>query len=381
MLAWARKMARADVEAVARRVGVSAERLTEWESGARVPTLSQLRELAAAYKRSMGVFFLKEIPRTGEPRPVDFRRLELSSDNVMSPELAAGLREAEAKRDAALDIYREIEEEPPQFDLQIAADATPEQAAEVIAERLGISMASRRSWGDEYQALAGWRSAIEAMGVMVIQLSRISIDEMRGAALWFNPLPVILLNSSDSPLARLFSMLHELTHLARHESALCDETEGVPRSRARDTVEVYCNHVAGALLVPRVSLLNQPAIAGSGTREWGDDVLRSLRRTFWASREVVLRRLLIVGRTTPEFYARMRQQFEAEYARLRERPAEGFVPPPRKVVLGNGRLLTKLAMDAYASSAITGSELARVLGTKLDLLPKIAAILRERAPA
>jgi hypothetical protein len=48
------------------------------------------------------------------------------------------------------------------------------------------------------------------------------------------------------------------------------------------------------------------------------------------------------------------------------------------VVLGNGRLLTRLALDAYAASAITGSELSRFLGTKLDHLPKIAEIMHER---
>ena len=71
----------------------------------------------------------------------------------------------------------------------------------------------------------------------------------------------------------------------------------------------------------------------------------------------------------------MRAQFEAEYEALRNRQ-EGFVPPPRKVVLGNGRFLTRLVLDAYAASAITGTELARILGTKLDHLPGINDIIR-----
>jgi hypothetical protein len=63
---------------------------------------------------------------------------------------------------------------------------------------------------------------------------------------------------------------------------------------------------------------------------------------------------------------------------MRKNKKDGFVPHPRMVVLGNGRLLTRLALDAYAASAITGSELSRFLGTKLDHLPKIAEIMHER---
>ena len=64
---------------------------------------------------------------------------------------------------------------------------------------------------------------------------------------------------------------------------------------------------------------------------------------------------------------------------MRQSKKDGFVPHPRMVVLANGRVLTRLALDAYAVSAITGSELSRFLGTKIDHLPKIAKIMHERA--
>ena len=136
------------------------------------------------------------------------------------------------------------------------------------------------------------------------------------------------------------------------------------------------------MLVPHESLQQHQLVQGSGLGSiWSNQELSVLRRTFWASREVVLRRLLMLGRTSQAHYRQMRAAFEAEYEALREAPREGFVPPPRKVVLGNGRVLTRLALDAYAASAITGVELSRILGTKLDHLPKIAEIMRERVPS
>lgn len=380
MLVWARESARLDIATVAAKAGTAIERIQEWESGMKVPTLSQLRTLCTIYKRSMGVFFLREIPRTGAPRPVDYRRFELSMQHLVSPQLAAGLREAETKREAAIDIFKELEEDPPLFDLHIPPDTPPEITAQRIAARLGVTMATRRGWSDDYAALSGWRSAIEKLGVIVIQLSGITLQEMRGAAISMSPLPIILLNSSDSPLGRLFSMLHELAHLVRSESALCDEIEDAPRAESSQIVEAYCNHVAGALLVPQESLLGHPLVLGTGTdSRWGTAELRSLRRIFWASREVVLRRLLIFGRTSSAYYNEMRAAFEAEYAAMRDKPRDGFVPIERRVVLGNGRLLTQLTLNAYSANAITGAELSRILGAKLDHLPKIVDIMRERA--
>lgn len=379
MLVWAREAARLDRATAASRAGVSEERLQEWEAGERSPTLSQIRGLAGVYKRSMGIFFLDAVPRTAVAKPVDYRRFELSATDRMSPELATGIREALAKREGALDIFTEMEEEPPRFDLALTRDVPPEAAAASIAGHLGIAMRTRRSWGDEYAALAGWRSAIESLGVIVIQLSGVPLEEMRGAAISLRPLPIILLNAADTPLARLFSMLHELTHLARSESALCDEVEDAPRPNDAQAVEVYCNHVAGALLVPQPDLLGHPLVQGSdASRRWSRDELQTLRRAFWASREVVLRRLLIAGRTSPAYYGAMRAQFQAEYQAMRDRPADGFVPFPRRVILSNGRVVTQLALNAYTASVITGSELSRLLGTKLSHLPKITAMLRER---
>lgn len=376
MLIWAREASQVDVSAAARAVGKIEEQFLEWESGTKVPTLNQLRTLANVYRRSVGIFFLREVPPT-PPRPLDYRRLELSTGHVMSAALANGIREAEAKREAALDIYVQMEEEPPVFDLSLPHDLPHEQVAARISERLGITMRTRRGWTSHYEALAGWKSAIEALGVIVNQISGISVQEMRGCSLALFPLPIILLNGADSPLGRIFTLLHELTHLARAESGLCDLVEDASRRDVADSIETYCNYVAGAILVPATQLQAMPEVSRANTETlWNAEQLQAISRTFWASREAVLRRLLILGKTSQVHYRAMREIFGQE-----ARSQAGFVPYPRKVVLSNGRFLTNLVISAYNSRTITGSELSRILGTKLDHLPKILGVLAERAAA
>ena len=378
MLRWAREQSRIELEDAARSAGQTPEPLDEWETGARTPTLNQLRGLANTYKRSVGVFFLREIPRVPR-RPRDFRRLELSAEGTLSPKAANGIRECEAKRDAALDIHLEMETEPPQWTLELPAQAQPERAAEVITEALGITMQDRRRWTNMYDALNGWKSAVEALGALVFQVSGVPVEEMRGCSISLRPLPIIVLNSADSPLGRIFTLLHELTHIARGESSICDMTDET-QARAVAQVEQYCNHVAGAVLVPRNELFSFEDVrqADEGT-EWANDRLLVMRRHFWASRETVLRRLLMAGKTSQRFYRVMREDFERQYQDLQEaQSSPAIVPPYRRVILSNGRALTRLALLAYNTQAITGSELSRILNTKLDHLPAIRnALSRE----
>jgi Zn-dependent peptidase ImmA (M78 family) len=375
MLVWARTQSRMDLDTAAAKVHQTPERLAEWEAGKRSPTLNQLRELANVYKRSVGVFFLKERPKVPR-RPVDYRQFEVKARETMTPALANGMREAEAKRDAALDIYTQLEEAPPDWDLSIRPKTPAERAAETILQRLGVTMQTRAGWQTHYEALNGWRTAVESLGVLVVQLRNVPIEEMRGCSIAHFPLPVIILNSADSPLGRVFTLLHELTHLARAESGLCDLAEDAPRTDSDEAVEAYCNRVAGLVLVPPADLLRLPDVQrANGNTQWSGEALQAMRRVFWASPEAILRRLLDSGKTSGEFYRAMREQFLRDYAAQREH-AGGPVPYYRVVLLNNGRFLTRLALNAYVAQAITGAELSRILNAKLDHLPKIREALK-----
>ncbi len=382
LLVWARVASRLDIPAAAKKINVKEEQLRSWEQGEKFPTLTQLRKVARVYKRSVGVFFLDERPKD-KPQPADFRRMELSLQHVITSELATGIRAAEAKRDAALEIYAQLEEEPPAFSLTLNLNNEPEQVARELVEQLGVTMEQRSQWRTEYDALNAWKAAVEARGVLVMQISRVAVSDMRGCALALFPLPVIILNSSDKPLGRVFTLLHELVHLVRTESGLCDVFEDAQRTEQTQQIEVYCNRIAGAALVPETRLLQHPLVARTpAAREWGGEEIMTLRRAFWASWEVVLRRLLIAGKTTQAFYRAERDRMQREFANDEGASTGGGpVPPSRRVVLANGRFLTGLVLDAYNSEVITGSDLSRILGTKLDHLPKIIDVLREREAA
>jgi Zn-dependent peptidase ImmA (M78 family) len=380
LLKWGRTSAGFTIDEAAAKAGVKPEQVTAWESldGER-PTMNQLRTLAKAYKRPISVFYLSAVPR--DPGVMhDFRRLPGEVAQIYSPALRLEIRAAYQRRDVALSLLEELEQEPPRFAARVAVNDDPEAAAKTARDVLGITYANQVTWREERKAYNAWRRAIEAVGVLVFQAVGIPTKEMRGFSIAEDVLPVIAVNQKDKPNGRTFSLLHEFTHLLLHKSGLCDFEENVLRPAEEDHVEIFCNHVAGAALVPRDHLLVEPIVVdrGNGPYEWSNQEIEALARRYGVSREVVLRRLLIFGRTTQDFYGRKRQEFLAQYkqAQPQAEPADFKRNLPQEAVSNYGQSFAKLVVGTYQQDRIALSDAAQYLGVRAKHLPTVARMLR-----
>lgn len=91
VLEWARKEAGLPPERVAKRTGVSPERLLAWERGEAKPTVRQAQTLAKFYHRSLSAFFLPQPPSL-PPLAAEYRRLPGIAPGTESPELRLAIR-------------------------------------------------------------------------------------------------------------------------------------------------------------------------------------------------------------------------------------------------------------------------------------------------
>ncbi len=386
LLIWARESAGFDQHDVAAKLHVAETRIAEWEEGAERPTVKQLLRLSNIYKRSFAVFYLPERPPEAPPVH-DFRCLPESEVLARSPELLLEIRKARRRRRLALELYEALGEEPPAFGLSLDVDrhSDPEQVGQQVRQALGIEYVTQVRWQGNYgyEALSNWRAAVERRGIFVFQARGVAVDEMRGFSIEDRPLPAIVLNISDRPpKGRLFTLLHELTHLLLREGGLCDLSErGSPSSEDR-RAEVFCNHVAGAALVPLQNLLEERLVRQKGSDpRWSDAELGQLSSKYGASPEAVLRRLLIAERTTRDFYEAKREHFLRRYARPRPKgEAVGWAPPSRVALATAGRPFARLVLASYGRERITASDVADYLGVRLKHLDKIRADLRMHRP-
>jgi Zn-dependent peptidase ImmA (M78 family)/DNA-binding XRE family transcriptional regulator len=383
LLVWARRSAGLNVESAANKVQVKPERLESWERGEARPTIKQLRKLGKAYKRPIGVFYLSDAPEDFQALR-DFRRLPGAVPLVESPELRFEVRRAQSRRDLALELCELMDAPPPSLPFSATLSDRPDEVAHAIRESLGIRYEHQVGWNPGYEAFNQWRAMLEDRGILVFQAGDVEISEVRGFSISADTFPAIVVNTRDSVRGRLFTMLHELTHILLQQGGVCNLHEETPPLTDEQRVEVFSNRVAGATLVPREYLLAEDLVAAKRQEAaWTNEELGYLADRYGSSREVVLRRLLICGRTTEAFYRAKREQLLEEYEAAARRAAgrgrAGFAPPHRVAISSAGRLFVRLVLDSYHQDRITASDVADFLDVRLKHLDKIESEVLRRA--
>lgn len=306
LLAWASERSRLPSEQLESKF----PKLDAWVSGEVHPTLKQLEGFAKATHTPVGYFFLPEPPT--ESLPVqDFRTRGAQTVGSASPDLLDTIYECEARQEWYRDFARTHDEEPVAVVGSMTTDIDPIVAGAELRSALRYEPGTRgATWTEAFRRLS---ERAEDIGVLVMVSGVVGSNthrpldpaEFGGFALVDPMAPVVFINGSDTKAAQIFTLAHELAHVLLGGSALDDAQ---PVSTSSQTVEQWCNAVAGELLVPGSAL---------GTRALGElapDELDALAAEFRVSTLVVLRRLLDLDRLEQATYW---ARYETEMARLR----------------------------------------------------------------
>jgi Zn-dependent peptidase ImmA (M78 family) len=247
-----------------------------------------------------------------------------------------------------------------------------QNAAAALARIFQLSSGIRASWGSRDEALKWWIRQTEAQGVFVFQSSAVEPDEARGFVLQDSYAPFIFLNAKEARAARIFTLIHELVHLLIGAPGLSNLRPIFrPRTEA-DRIEVFCNAVAGEVLVPTQLLAPRTAkVDHNHIREFISD----LSSEFRVSTEVVARRLLDMGVITPSIYRKLRKEYQDEWKRLQamQKKKRGGPAYDVRVVQKNGAAFVRLTLGAMSNGKVTVRDVSRILNVKLAHLHKVAA--------
>ncbi len=377
VLEWARLEAGyEDPEPVAKRLGVRPKRLLQWERGELKPTLRQVQTLAKIYHRPLGIFFVPEKPSL-PPLAAHYRRLPGIRPGKESPELRVAIRVMCQRREAAMQLSAELGYSLPEFREVARLSESPLDVGERLRSALGVSEQEQQQWRNEWQAWRRWRQAVENIGVLVFQFSKVDLQEVRGVTLPLFPMPVIGVNSKEiSPAARSFTLVHELVHLAL---AFANE-ERVARDECRpdsdwQKVERFAEEVASALLVPH-KMLEESLRQMSVRRDaWDVESVRQLARRFRVTPLAMATRLRTAGQLTWRGHDRWKQAWDAYVAQLPPRRS-GFATPAEKTLSQAGRPFAQLVLEALDGNRITAVEACRYLDLRWDHIEKLRVELR-----
>lgn len=353
VLQWARNLDRITIDEIAHKLKVDVSNVEAWENGSEYPTLPQAKKLAKQYRVPFAYFYLPDTPqRTKRLETVDYRTFGNWGIEEMSRELRWFLRDIEDRRDTMIALYREADQEPSLFTMKLSVDTPEEAVATKIRNLLSLTDDIQVRFRKPETALSYCISKLEERDFLVFQAAKIRPEEMRGLSVSYDIFPIIALNRKDEPSAKLFTLLHELTHIMTRTSGLCNDMSQDNTQLVQ--MELFCNKIAGLTLVPTLQLQqnrNIPLIQQYGL---DDTYVRTLARDFAVSREVILHRLWDINLIDRATYFDTLSRYSDEYTDYKNRKKQdGFLPPAMDAGTQVGKLYAKTVISAYRSDKLT----------------------------
>ncbi|MBE2320405.1 ImmA/IrrE family metallo-endopeptidase [Solirubrobacter sp. CPCC 204708] len=243
VLQWAMDEAGVSRRGLANALKVDVAKVDAWLAGTEQPTTTQFRGIATHVKRSTSTLLLAQPPAAGVPP--SFRHPAGSTlGRTITREESAAVRSARRVQTVAHWILERTEHDEQHAAVPtLEALSDPAEAAKTLRAWLDWSEQVQFTARNQYEALNEMRTRLEERGVLVLHL-RMGKDGCRGFSLPDPLSPVIAVNRTYIPAARLFSYVHELVHLATRTEAMCMTTVG------GNQLEAWCEAVAGNLLLP-----------------------------------------------------------------------------------------------------------------------------------
>ena len=251
VVGWALRESGMRASELAGRIGVSEQEIRSWVAGDASPSRGQFTKLAKELARPEAIFFLPSAPAESSIPP-QFRVSGTLGGRALDPEAMLRIRRAQRLQDLLRWVLVDEGHRSELLSALPHASAGEGEAeiAGALRKWLDVSVEKQLAYRDGRAAFQLWRSAIERNGVFVMQ-HHMGRDGVRGFSLADERAPLIVVNRSETPQARSFTLMHELAHLASKPGSACV----APRDYRNDRdQEQWCDRVASHVLIPRDAL-------------------------------------------------------------------------------------------------------------------------------
>lgn len=276
MLVWARsKTPFSELSDIEEKIkGISPEKLASWENGEDLPSIREAKELAKLYRVPLACFYLSEPPKTTVAQYKDRRTMGDTGNYKTSYNLWSEIRRITYSREQLLDFVDFHNKEIMPIPL-LKENASIQETANILREFLGLDSPFRSKSAYKNNAFRYYRNIFENHGIMVAQVYKVDLFEMKGLSLYYDSFSIVAVNSADYERAKVFSLFHELAHLIRRSSSLClmEFTE------RNDREEKICDKIAAETLMPEEQFRSLISETSSRDTKWSSSHLQTLGDT------------------------------------------------------------------------------------------------------
>ena len=349
ILVLARNFNNFTIEDVSKHMNVKNDKIIEWESGLKYPTIKQAMKLAKFYRFAFAVFYLHTPPEEkNRIKQVDYRKDLKKNNEVFSRELKWFIEDIQDRRDLMIEIFNQEKKE-----IFILTDFFNESSdissiALFIRNFLGIDYNSQKNKNNEKEFLNYLIDNLEKKQFLIFNAVKVQSSEMRGLSLSYETFPIIGLNQKDTVHARIFTLIHELTHVLLRKSSVCNDMN----VKDNKSIESFCNNVAGLTLVDSYDLLNHNIILKNKNIELDD--LSIFSKNFKVSKEVILYRLKELNLIDKNKYLEYNLIIKNQYNDSKNSvSSEKFLPEVVDKLSQLGIFYTRSIFEAYENGIFT----------------------------
>ncbi|HNY60942.1 MAG TPA: ImmA/IrrE family metallo-endopeptidase [Caldisericia bacterium] len=356
---------------LAQKTGLAEDKVGSWldVSSDAYPTLNQAKTIAKVLKVPFAGLYMHKgnLPIKQLPSLRNLRRLPepLSDDSSLNLAVVELIR----YHDFLTSTESELEVTAPPLALPSIPDtASKAEYAGHIRTFFGLELNDQFRLQSARQFYLYVRQQIERKGVFVHCFTGVDVEVARGISIFNESAPIIGINDKDRYPAKTFSIIHELVHILKKQSTLCNEMFA---SFSSQDEEVFCNAVAGEVLVPEASL--NTVLTTQNITSISLDTIEAIAKRYNVSKEVITRRLYDTSRISKDEYDtytnEIRQNFLQEeeakkIARQEGRGNQGFTNMSQYAVDKTSPAICKVLLIGYSNGYFSKQEVSGLLGIK-----------------
>ena len=367
ILVWARQELNITQEEVADRMGRNIEDIINWEEGKDYPTYAQLEKLAyTIYKRPLAVFFFPNIPNIPKNNG-KFRTLDNEIFNEIPTRIIELMNQARVMQ---LNL-QELDSNSRIRITELELDIHEQNFYEKLRDVLGVDLELQKKAKNMSDAFEMWRSAFYECGVYVFK-EAFKDYSFSGFCLYDIKYPVIYINNSMSYSRQIFTLFHELCHILIKTSGIDKANDDYISRLELDNrkLEMICNMFAGKFLVPTNDLLKL-----IDNVEINEKNIEKLSKKYSVSRDVILRKLLDMGKISKEAYEKKHSDYQEEMYRKPINSGGGNYYNTKKAYLGENYIND--VCSNYYSGKIDLYETANYLNVRVEAIPQLGVMIKE----
>lgn len=270
------------------------DNIKHWLDGTKSPTFNQIEVFSKKSHIPLGYFFL-QTPPIEQISLLEYRTLDSIQLTNPSRNLIDTIHDMEAVQEWMVNYRKEWNYDTISIVGSLKGITDISVIADTIRKDLGLNIEWYKDCGNPSEAFNKVRGLLEECGIVVMMNGivgknthrALDVNEFRAFAMVNEWAPLIFINGADSAGGRLFSLFHELVHLWIGENDLYNDTKY--SANGIKPIEVTCNAVAGALMVPKTVFLEK---WNNNTNDDIHEKIKELARMFRCSSSVIARRAL-----------------------------------------------------------------------------------------